>query len=252
MNIKSLRKALEVAKTTNLTPGTLTSGLANHYNVEGILATVLKSIPYGSNCMLTQGGTKIFGVLPIDDYDTLGLPQCFPSSYVWQCKGVSERMKAYFAGFETVSWITLDQLPKDDLLKVLAHMIAIEEQDLLGILELYVQSTSDGNITPVLFAYLGFINGTRSFQGQTEPAETLTPKLLREIGLRPIFACDVYNYRHALELNPDQLLRTEGGGSIPDWHELTTYWLLRPEQISTFIQILAEVGQYSPQSQSRM
>jgi hypothetical protein len=251
MNIKSLRKVLKVAKTTVLTPGILTNGLKNHTNVEGILATVLECYPYGENCMLTPAGGKIYGILPVEDYDTLGLPQVFPARLVWGAAGVSDKAQEDFALFETVSWLTLDKLSKDDLERVLEYTILVEEQRLLETLSDFVQFSNLGDVSIFLMAYLGFKHGQRVVGGTTELADKFTLRLMRELGLYPITANTLHKYRYALELSQEQLGRLSGG-EIENWSELSTYFLLTKEQISTLCQIMAEIGQFSPKSQSRM
>lgn len=251
MNIKTLRKALTILETTNLTPNLLTTGLKNYTNVEGILATILDCVPYGENCMLTPAGGKIFGILPADDYDTLGLPQVFPARLVWGAALVSDLAQERFAAFETVSWITLDQLSKDDLKYVLEYTVLVEENQLLSTLSDFCTFSNLGDVSTFLLAHLGFKNGQRVVGGTSEFADKLTPRLLRELGLRPLTADLLRRYRYALELTPKQLERL-GGGEIENWAELSTYFLLTNDQITILCQILAEIGQFSPKSQSRM
>ena len=254
MNIKTLRKFAHILKTTNLTPGQLTRGNPGYLNVEGIFAAILEATPIGVNLMKTPGGKIIRGYLSPWDYLVLGIPQVFPAEIVSNVPGINQEMAAYFQGFQYVSWITIDQLSKPDLTKLINCMISGIDEIISTTLEtfLFNDNATAEQIDLYLFRLLGFdSNGTRTVASYTETAKGLETVHLLELGLYRITPIQIREWRFALKLTNKQIFTPVEDSRLLNPSQVAVYYELSKAQVVTLIEKMAEIGHYSPQNQSR-
>jgi hypothetical protein len=244
MNIKTLRRLLEVAEKATLTPGLLTNGKKDNHNIEGMLASLTGCIPYSDNCMITPAGGKIYGILPPDDYNSLGLPQVFPAKLVFENPNISQLAKSYFSRFQTSSWLTLDALNKDDLIETIKYFITYWENRLETCLEIYLNHENI-SFQICILTHLGFENFQRKIGGETEIADRLNMKLIREASLDGLSYIGIADNQYRLCLNSEQIIKLRANPTI----DITT--VLTRKQVVLTAKIAAQIGHYSPSNQSK-
>lgn len=240
MNLKTLRKIREILRTAKFSDFS-----------DGIMSGILSQLLPG------EKGNEIWERLSEQDYLELGLPQIFSAQLVESApiskdgKEYFKRYNSYFLIGDTVSWVTLNCLDKNDMRIFFDWLILEQERNIITATEYYLKSGKP-DITPFLLSTIGFSNSKRETERGTEAYQNLTRHLLLEMGLSAITVDMIYQNRHRLELSEDQANQYKGNhDKVEKFIHLVTEWMLTPDQVTTLVKSITEVDQYSPQNQSR-